>query len=65
MNKTTTLVGRTRLTVHITIQNVLNHPVWSTPGFLGETSINATNFGQTANPINGARQLYTRVSVLF
>lgn len=67
LNKTAELYGRTALTFHITIQNLLNHPVFSTPGFLGDTSITSTTFGQTTsgNPINGARQMYARMQFRF
>jgi len=65
LNKTTGLVGRSQITVHVTITNLLNHPVWSTPGFLGETSIQSQTFGLSNNPINVARQLYSRVQVRF
>ena len=72
LNKTTRLVGRSFITIHITIQNLLNQPVWSTPGFLGTVDItNAANsttpFGITNNPINNGtpRNLYTRVTVSF
>jgi len=65
LNKTVTIAGRNQLTIHLTITNVLNHPVWSTPGFLGETSIQSTTFGLSTNPINGARQVYTRAEFKF
>lgn len=65
LNKTTTIFGRTAMTIHLTFQNVLNHPVFSTPGFLGDTSIQSTTFGQTTNPINGARQVYSRIEFRF
>ena len=39
LNKSTIIVGRTRLDIHITMQNVLNLPVWGTPGFLSNVSI--------------------------
>jgi hypothetical protein len=65
LNKTSTIWGRTAMTIHVTIQNLLNHPVFSTPGFLGDTSISSTTFGQTGNPINGARQMYARLEFRF
>jgi hypothetical protein len=65
LNKTTTIFGRTSMTIHVTMQNVLNHPVFSTPGFRGETSIQSQTFGQTDGPINGARQMYARVEFRF
>jgi hypothetical protein len=65
LNKTTTIFKRTAMTVHFTVTNLLNHPVFSTPGFLGDTSIQSTTFGQSGNPINGARQVYSRVEFRF
>lgn len=65
LNKTTTIWGRTAMTIHVTMTNVLNHPVFSTPGFRGETSIQGTTFGQTTAPINGARQMYARLEFKF
>jgi hypothetical protein len=65
LNKTTTLIGRSQITVHLTITNLLNYQVWNTPGHLQEVSIQSTSFGLTNNPINGARQVYSRVSVKF
>ena len=53
------------MTVHFTITNVLNAQVWSTAGFLGDSSITSTTFGQTANPINNARQVYSRFEFRF
>lgn len=65
LNKTTTIWGRTAMTIHVTMTNVLNHPVFSTPGFRGETSIQSDTFGQTTAPINGARQIYSRIEFRF
>ena len=39
LNKTTGFVGKSDITVHITFQNLLNRPVWSTPGFLRTVNI--------------------------
>jgi len=66
-NKTTPLVGRSALSIHVTIQNLLNHAVWSTPGFLGNVDITSTTFGITNNPINNntPRNIYSRVTVMF
>ncbi len=33
--KTVTVYGRTQMNLHFTFQNLLNHPVFSTPGFPG------------------------------
>lgn len=67
LNKTTSIFGRRSLTVHVTILNVLNHPVWSTPSFLGETSIQSTTFGLSTQPLNSnnPRQLYTTATFMF
>ena len=65
LNKTTTIFGRTAMTIHVTMTNVLNHPVFSTPGFRGETSIQSQTFGQIEGPINGARQIYSRIEFRF
>lgn len=65
LNKQFTLYGRSTLNLHVTITNVLNHPIWGTPGFLGSANINSTTFGQTSNPLNGARQMYVRAEVRF
>ena len=67
LNKTTGLVGRSQITVHITMQNVLNKPIWGTPGFLSTIDITSTNFGLTTNPINNGtpRNLYSRVTIRF
>ena len=53
------------------MQNVLNQPVWSTPGFLGDTSITSTTFGQSTGVVTGggmglgARQMYARLGFQF
>ena len=65
LNKTTTIFGRTAMTVHLTFTNVLNHPIFGTPGFRGETSIQSQTFGQTENTVNGARQVYARIEFRF
>jgi hypothetical protein len=67
LNKSTALVGRTRLDIHITMQNVLNLPVWGTPGFLSNVSIVDTSFGISTNPVNNGtpRQLYSRFTFRF
>jgi carboxypeptidase family protein len=67
LNKDVRLPGDTSLRVHLTMQNVLNHPIWSTPGFLGASNITGTTFGQSASPINNAtpRNMYLRVEFRF
>jgi hypothetical protein len=71
LNKSVTVFGQTRVTVHVTVQNVLNHPIWSTPGFLGDTSIQSVTFGQATGVVTGggmglgARQLYVRLGFQF
>src|SRR6185295_14802344 len=45
-------VGPNGLTIAIQIgaTNVLNHPIWSPPGFLSDVNITSTTFGQTTSP---------------
>jgi hypothetical protein len=66
-NKTTGMVGHSQITVHVTIQNVLNKAVWGTPGFLQTVNITDTTFGLTTNPINNTtpRNIYLRATVKF
>jgi hypothetical protein len=70
LNKSVRL-WRTQMTIHVTVKNVFNHPVWSTPGFLGDTSITSVTFGQSTNPLTGggmnlgAREMYARVQFSF
>jgi hypothetical protein len=65
LNKTTEFVGKSSITVHITFQNLLNRPVWSSPGFLGVANITDTTFGVSTNPVNNTtpRNLYLRVTI--
>lgn len=66
LNKDFELPGRLSMRLHVTMTNVLNHPVWSTPGFSSTpTNITSTTFGQTGGPINGARQMYIRTEIRF
>ncbi len=67
LNKTTGLIGRSRITIHVTMQNVLNRPVWGTPGFLQNVDITSTTFGRSTDPINNntPRNLYSRITVTF
>ena len=67
LNKSTTIVGRARLDIHITMQNVLNLPVWGTPGFLSDVSITSQTFGISTNPVNNGtpRTLFTRFTFRF
>ena len=68
LNKTTGFVGKSSITVHVTMQNLLNRPVWSTPGFLGTVDITSTTFGVSTNPVNNgtpAEPVYLRVTVRF
>jgi len=67
LNKTTGFIGKSNITVHITIQNLLNRPVWSTPGFLGTVDITSTTFGVSTNPVNNGtpRSLYSRLTIKF
>ena len=65
LNKNTRIWGRTQMTLHMTIQNVLNHPMFGTPGFLGAQDITSQTFGQVTNPFNGSREMYFRVDFSF
>ncbi|HJR61218.1 MAG TPA: TonB-dependent receptor [Vicinamibacterales bacterium] len=65
LNKDFDLPGRTNLRLHVTMTNVLNHPVWGTPDWNDFPSITSTTFGQTGSPINGARQMYIRTEISF
>jgi hypothetical protein len=53
--------------LHVTVQNLLNHPVFSTPGFLGESNITSQSFGQTTDPVNNntPRNVYLRLEFKF
>jgi len=66
-NKTTGFIGKSNITVHVTLQNLLNRPVWSTPGFLGSADITSTTFGVSTNPVNNGtpRNVYLRATVRF
>jgi hypothetical protein len=67
LNKTTTLVGRTQITVHVTAQNVLNRPIWGAPNWNADPVITSTTFGISTNPTNNntPRNLYSRVTISF
>lgn len=65
LNKDFDMPGRASMRLHVTIQNALNHPVWSTGSWSSDPSITSTTFGQTSGPINGARQMYLRTEVRF
>jgi len=69
LNKDFDLPGRTSMRLHLTMTNVLNHPVWTAPNWNGNPSINSTTFGQTGSPYtgndHGSRQAYFRVEVRF
>ena len=54
------------MTIFLTSRNVLNHPIWSTGlGALTDASITSTTFGQTTQPVNGARTIQLRLEVKF
>ncbi len=67
LNKQVRIASGVTFTMHVTATNVLNHPIWSTPGFLGQTSIQSITFGQSTQPANNAnpRNLYLRGTVGF
>jgi hypothetical protein len=65
LNKNVELPSRTSLRIHVTMQNVLNHPIFGTPNWNGDPSVTSTTFGQTTNPINGARQMFIRAEIRF
>ena len=59
------LPGRANMRLHITATNVLNHPIFGAPDWNDFPNISSTTFGQTTNPINGARQMYIRAEFTF
>jgi hypothetical protein len=63
--KSATIWGKTQATVHLTFTNVLNKQIWSGPNFLSDVNITSQTFGQTNNPFNGARQVYSRFEIKF
>ncbi len=66
LNKDFSLPGRANLRLHMTMTNVLNHPIWNAPGWSGGyISITSTTFGQIGSPFNGARQMYLRTEITF
>jgi hypothetical protein len=67
LNKAVRISSAVNFTVHLTATNVLNHPIWSTPGFLGQTSIQSITFGQSTQPANNGtpRTMYLRGTVSF
>jgi hypothetical protein len=70
LNKQVRITGGVTFTVHVTATNVLNRPIWSTPGFLAptlQTNIQSITFGQSTQPANNAnpRAVYLRGTVGF
>ena len=67
LNKQVRITSGVTFTLHVTATNVLNHPVWSTPGFLMQTSIQSVTFGQSTQPANNGtpRTVYLRGTVAF
>jgi len=63
--KNATIARNKQITIHLTMTNVLNAQVWSTVGFLGDSNILSQTFGQTNNPINTARMVYSRFEFKF
>ncbi len=67
LNKQVRITSGVTFTMHVTATNVLNHPIWSTPGFLGQTSIQSITFGQSTQPAIGTlpRAVYLRGTIEF
>ena len=65
LNKNFELPGRLGMRLHVTMTNVLNHPIFGAPDWNDFPNITSTTFGQTTNPINGARQMYVRAEFTF
>jgi hypothetical protein len=67
LNKAVRITSGVTFTVHLTATNVLNHPIWSSPGFLQQTSIQSITFGQSTQPVNNGtpRNLHLRGTVTF
>jgi hypothetical protein len=65
LNKQFDLPGRMNIRLHMTMTNVLNHPVWGAPDWNDNPGITSTTFGQVTGPINGAREMYFRAEIGF
>jgi hypothetical protein len=70
INKQVRITSGVTFTIHLTATNVLNQPIWSTPGFLAQpqlTSIQSVTFGQSTQPANNLnpRAVYVRGTVAF
>src|SRR5262249_35738690 len=73
LNKDVRITSGITVAMHATATNVLNNPIWSTPGFLTQTglatqvNIQSVTFAQTTQPANTAnpRTLYLRATVSF
>jgi hypothetical protein len=75
LNKSVRLTNDVNFTLHITVTNLLNHPVWALGpassgvglNFLQDANITSTTFGPTLQPQNNAsaRQLYVRAELSF
>jgi hypothetical protein len=73
LNKDFDLPGRASMRLHLTMTNILNHPIWTAmnwnAGSNTNANINSTTFGQINGPYtgndHGARQAYFRVEVRY
>lgn len=67
LNKQVRITSGVTFTMHVTATNVLNRPIWSSPGFLGQTSVQLITFGQSTQPANNGnpRNLFLRGTVSF
>jgi hypothetical protein len=74
LNQYFDLPGRTVLGLHVTVTNVFNHSIWTTPNWntttgVANPNITSQTFGQIATPLTsgtiGSRQMYIRGEVRF
>jgi hypothetical protein len=73
VNKQVRMTDRVSFGLHISAINVLNQPIWGTGpgvagvglGFLQDANIQSITFGQTARPVNDAREFHLRAELRF
>jgi hypothetical protein len=67
VSKTVPLSRAATFTLWLGVFNVLNNPIWGTPGFAAQTSIDSTTFGQSTQPANNtnARTVLLRGDIRF